>query len=233
MRFPEWLVQHEWGEALVNPEVPQSILRALLGLIVAIHATFVAAPVDEAPPELLEPKTVAEVSAPDDSVKTQEVPQPQAHETPAPQADAPESEPAPEPAPVGCTLTVSTDVALQDTARQALAAIAPALDEISLTLVDSGGMVTVSFGGEWTGPVPQLGWTAPDRRTILINPDHPLIHQPPAMVDVIAHEMGHVLIGPDHVHDGTLLDPHLDGVVRLGEEDLRHLDALTCDSLGF
>lgn len=220
MRFPEWLVQHEWGETLGNPEVPQTLLRALLGLIVAIHATFVSAPVDEvatAPPEA--PTAQAEA--------------PQAQTAPTAPDDAPEPEPAPEPAPVGCTLAVSTDVALQDAARQALAAIAPALDEISLSLVDSGGMVTVSFGGEWGGPVPQLGWTAPDRRTILINPDHPLIHQPPAMVDVIAHEMGHVLIGPDHVHDGTLLDPHLDGVVRLGEEDLRHLDALTCDSLGF
>ncbi len=138
--------------------------------------------------------------------------------------------PADEPPPVatGCVVSVTADPMVRAWAESAIAELEHALDEIELRLADRDGVITVGFGGEWPVDQPQLGWTAPDRRTILLNPDHPLAARDAAMIDVIAHEFGHVLIGPDHVDDGTLLDPHLDGTVRLGPTDLAALDALDC-----
>ncbi len=135
--------------------------------------------------------------------------------------------------PTRCQVSVSADRGLEAWVDAAIAELAPALDNIDLHLIDRGGAVTIGFGGEWPVDRPQLGWTAPDRQTILINRQHPLSSRGVAMIDVIAHEFGHVLIGPKHVDDGTLLDPHIDGVIRLGDDDLQALSTLTCDDLPF
>lgn len=133
-----------------------------------------------------------------------------------------------------CDVVVWVQPALRPAAQDALAVLAPTLGKVELRIGDNGaaGDVSIRFGGEWPTHQPQLGWTAPDRRTVLINPDHPFVDHPSALAEVIAHEMGHVLIGPGHVGDGTLLDPHLDGVITLGDADVRELGALTCADLG-
>ncbi len=126
-----------------------------------------------------------------------------------------------------CVIAVQVDPFLEPATHDAIAALQPALTNIELTIA-SAGDISIEFGGEWPIETPQLGWTAPDRRLILINPDHPLIHRHEALVDVIAHEFGHVFIGPHHVSDGSLLDPHLDGGVQLNDDDRQALGSLQC-----
>ncbi len=126
-----------------------------------------------------------------------------------------------------CTIAVQVDPILESATHEAIAALAPALTNIDLVIA-SDGEISIEFGGEWPTETPQLGWTAPDRRLVLINPDHPLVDRHEALVDVIAHEFGHVFIGPDHVSDGSLLDPHLDGQVWLNDDDRNALASLRC-----
>ncbi len=134
-------------------------------------------------------------------------------------------------APSPCVVHVGVEPSLHGPASVALDQISAAAPLIDFVLADTGP-VTISHGGEWpTDPVP-FGWTAPDRRTILINADHPFHSIDEALAEVIAHELGHVLIGPDHVHDGTLLDPRLDGRINIGPADHAVLSDLTCSDLG-
>lgn len=131
-----------------------------------------------------------------------------------------------------CTIQVSVEASLRGPASAALAALNVELVNVRLELSNSG-TVTIGFGGEWPADVAALGWTDPTRRSILINPNHPGSTMEPALAEVIAHELGHVLIGAAHVSDGTILDPSLDGQIRIGDADRDALGSCTCETLGF
>lgn len=133
--------------------------------------------------------------------------------------------------PVRCPIAVATEPSLRGPTATALAAINEVATNIVLVVADSGP-ISISHGGEWPVERPPLGWTAPDRRTVLINPDHPASSIEPALADVIAHELGHVLISTGHVNDGTILDPNIDGRIVIGRLDREFLASLTCSDLG-
>ena len=126
---------------------------------------------------------------------------------------------------------VATEVGLRGPTTTALTALNEVMSNLRLVVADVGP-ISIAHGGEWPVVQPPLGWTAPDRRTILINPDHPGSLIDAALADVIVHEFGHVLIGPAHVDDGTVLDPHIDGQITFGPADRAYLGELTCADLG-
>ena len=130
-----------------------------------------------------------------------------------------------------CPVNVATEPSLRGPTASALAAINGVTPHLRFTVADAGP-ISISFGGEWPVAQPPLGWTAPDRRTILINPDHPGSTIDAALADIIVHELGHVLIGPAHVDDGTVLDPQIDGRISIGAADRAFLGELTCADLG-
>ena len=161
-------------------------------------------------------------------------PRPAATPDPAPSgADAvPASGPQPlAAAPERCPVAVATAPSLRRPTGTALDAINEVTANIVFVVADSGP-ISIDHGGEWPLVRPPLGWTAPDRRTILINPDHPASQIDSALADVIVHELGHVLISTAHVSDGTILDPNIDGRIVIGPQDRAYLSELTCGDLG-
>lgn len=130
-----------------------------------------------------------------------------------------------------CTVAVATETSLRGPTATALASINAVTPNIAFVVADRGP-ISIGHGGEWPADKPPLGWTAPDRRTILINPNHPASLIDAALADVIVHELGHVLISTAHVHDGTILDPHIDGRISIGTTDRAYLGELTCADLG-
>ncbi len=131
-----------------------------------------------------------------------------------------------------CTIPIAAESTLRSATSNALNALNAELVHVRLVLATSG-TVTIGFGGEWPADVAALGWTDPSKRSILINPNHPGSTMEPALAEVIAHELGHVLIGAAHVSDGTILDPSLDGQIRIGDADRDALGSCTCETLGF
>ena len=158
---------------------------------------------------------------------------PEAAATSEPQRPTERALSVPEPAGeiLSCTIQIAVEPSLRSPAATALATLNAELVNVNLELSNSG-VVTIRFGGEWPADVGALGWTDPSKRSILINPNHPGSTMEPALAEVIAHELGHVLISPAHVNDGTILDPNLDGQIRIGEADRSALATLTCDALG-
>ena len=152
-------------------------------------------------------------------------------ETEVPQ-DRSLSVPEPTPAIEKCTIPIAAESTLRSATSNALNALNAELVHVRLVLATSG-TVTIGFGGEWPADVAALGWTDPSKRSILINPNHPGSTMEPALAEVIAHELGHVLIGAAHVSDGTILDPSLDGQIRIGDADRDALGSCTCETLGF
>lgn len=133
---------------------------------------------------------------------------------------------------VVCTVAVVTDPVLVEPVETALRAVNAEMPHVRLVIAETGPL-SIRFGGEWPADQPALGWTDPAGRSILINPDHPAVTMNRALAEVITHELGHVLIGPDHVNDGTMLDSRLDGQIRIGDDDRRVLSSLSCEVLGF
>ncbi len=128
-------------------------------------------------------------------------------------------------------MSVATESSLRGPTATALAAINEVTPHLHFVVADVGP-ISIAHGGEWPVSQPPLGWTAPDRRTILINPDHPASLIDVALADVIVHELGHVLISTAHVSDGTILDPKIDGLITIGPSDSSYLADLTCADLG-
>lgn len=129
-----------------------------------------------------------------------------------------------------CRIGVAAEPALESATVGAIATLNDALGHVELVL-DERGAVSVNFGGDWPVDYAPLGWTDSDRQTILLNPEHPGSRIDLILVEIIAHELGHVLLGPDHANDGTLMDPSLDGVVVLGGDDYTQLGELRCSAL--
>jgi hypothetical protein len=132
-----------------------------------------------------------------------------------------------------CAIGFDIDLgAMTDAAVAALDLLNDATPLVELRPMDNGP-VNVRFGGVWpTAPAP-LGWTSGDGRQILINPDHPFAGEPAIITEIVSHELGHVLLGPAHVNDGSLLDPQLNGQVMLSDSDRTQLSSITCPELGF
>ncbi len=132
-----------------------------------------------------------------------------------------------------CSLSFAIDLgSMTDAAVGALGDLNRATSNIDLVM-DGGATVEIRFGGEWPTDAAPLGWTSPDGRQILINPDHPYANEPAVIHEIVSHELGHVLIGPQHVADGSLLDPRLNGQVMLNDSDRAALSAVTCADLGY
>ncbi len=132
-----------------------------------------------------------------------------------------------------CTIGFEVNLGNQTpAAHDAIAQLDRATSNIDL-VVDGASDITIAYGGEWpTDPAP-LGWTSPDATQILINPDHPLANEASVIAEIVSHELGHVFIGPDHVSDGSLLDPQLNGQVVFSESDRAALRTVTCADLGY
>ena len=141
--------------------------------------------------------------------------------------------PATTAAPDRCAVTFAVELGQQtDAAIDAIHTLDRATSHIDL-LVGADADIQISYGGEWpTAPAP-LGWTSPDRTQILINPDHPFANEPAVIFEIVSHELGHVFIGPQHVADGSLLDPRLNGQVMLNDSDRAALSSVTCADLGY
>lgn len=136
-------------------------------------------------------------------------------------------------APDRCAVTFAIDLGEQTEAGvDAIGTLDRATSHIDL-LVGADADIQISYGGDWpTAPAP-LGWTSPDRTQILINPDHPFANDPAVIFEIVSHELGHVFIGPQHVADGSLLDPQLNGQVMLNDRDRAALSSVTCADLGY
>ncbi|MGI9607161.1 MAG: hypothetical protein ACR2P0_13575 [Acidimicrobiales bacterium] len=130
-----------------------------------------------------------------------------------------------------CGLHVVVDPALGQVAGTAFDVLNAAMPMVELRAA-AVGPVSIAFGGEWPSDPAPLAWTSPDRRTVLVNPDHPATANDSALAEVIAHEFGHVLLGGQHTTDGTLLDPQLDGVITIGDADRAALRSMTCSGIG-
>lgn len=120
--------------------------------------------------------------------------------------------------------------AMTDPALTAIAQINRAMSNIELV---SGTDVSITFGGEWPTDSAPLGWTSGDGSQILINPDHPYANEPSVILEIVTHELGHIFIGPQHVSDGSILDPQLNGQVMFSESDRATLSTITCADLGY
>jgi len=150
---------------------------------------------------------------------------------PAPTTAAPATTAAPD----RCAVTFAVELSQQtDAAVDAIRSLDRATSHIDLVIdADADADIRINYGGEWpTAPAP-LGWTSPDRTQILINPDHPFANEPAVIYEIVSHELGHVFIGPQHVADGSLLDPQLNGQVMLNDSDHAALSSVTCADLGY